>query len=159
MCRNQVFLFWQITQDLNKMKQISNTLLNTFVIRKREIFQQKLLNSMVVGAHFLRQNTWFLKNYRALSKFLCGIFYLISIKKLFKNSVHIGHFYINYLSHLNVWLVSNQAPLMLNLRTLPLSYVELWFVHKLFSTIFLSAVEGSLKIFRTVVWGIENYRT
>ena len=50
-------------------------------------FQQKLLKSMVVGARqsfqFFRQNTWFLENNRALSKFLYGILhYLISIIKL-----------------------------------------------------------------------------
>ena len=32
-----------------------------------------LLKSIVVGVQFFRQNTWFLKNNRALSKFLCGI--------------------------------------------------------------------------------------
>ena len=38
---------------------------------------------MIVGAQFFRQNTWFLKNNRALSKFLCGILhFLISITKL-----------------------------------------------------------------------------
>ena len=36
-------------------------------------FQQDLLNSMVVGAQFFRQKTWFLKNKRALTTFLCGI--------------------------------------------------------------------------------------
>ena len=46
-------------------------------------FQQNLLNSMVVRAQFLRQDTWFLQNNRDLSKFLCGILhYLISITKL-----------------------------------------------------------------------------
>ena len=80
------FLFWQVMQDLNKMKQISKTLLNTLVSRKRAKFQQNLLNSMVVGTHFFRQITLFLKNNRALSKFLCGILhYLISITKLSKN--------------------------------------------------------------------------
>ena len=45
-------------------------------------FQQNLLNCMVLGAQFFRQNTWFLKNNRALSKFLCGtLHYLISISK------------------------------------------------------------------------------
>ena len=57
-------------------------------IGKRETcitFQQNLLNSMVVGAQFFRQNNLFLKNNRALSKFLCGILhYLISITKLSK---------------------------------------------------------------------------
>ena len=41
-------------------------------------FKQKLFNSMVVGAHqslqFIRQNTFFLKNNGALSKFLYDIF-------------------------------------------------------------------------------------
>ena len=49
-------------------------------------FQQKIMNSMVVGAcqgfQFFRQKTWFLKDNRALSKFLYGILnYLISIIK------------------------------------------------------------------------------
>ena len=49
-------------------------------------FQQKIMNSMVVGArqgfHFFRQKTWFLKDNRALSKFLYGVLnYLISIIK------------------------------------------------------------------------------
>ena len=50
---------------------------------------QTTLNFMAVGARqsfqFLRQNTWFLENSRALSKFLCGIlhyFYQISFIKL-----------------------------------------------------------------------------
>ena len=50
-------------------------------------FQQKLSEFIVVGARksfqFFRQNTWFLKNNRALSKFLYGILHhLISITKL-----------------------------------------------------------------------------
>ena len=50
-------------------------------------FQQKLLNCRIVGARqsfqILRLNTWFLKNNRALAKFLYGILhYLISIIKL-----------------------------------------------------------------------------
>ena len=50
-------------------------------------FQQKLLKSMVAGTRqsfqFFRQNTWFLENNRALSKFLYGILhYLISVSKL-----------------------------------------------------------------------------
>ena len=45
-------------------------------------FQQKLISSMIVVAPFFRQNTLFLKNNRALSKFLFGILhYLISITK------------------------------------------------------------------------------
>ena len=49
-------------------------------------YNQKVLNSMVVGARqnfqFSSQKTWFLENNRALSKFLYGILhYLISIIK------------------------------------------------------------------------------
>ena len=49
-------------------------------------FQQKILNSLVVGARqsfqFFRQNTWFRENNRALSKSLYGVLhYLISIIK------------------------------------------------------------------------------
>ena len=57
-------------------------------------FQQKILNCRVVGAHpsfhIFRQNTWFLKNNKALSRFLYGILhYLISIIKLqLTKSVH-----------------------------------------------------------------------
>ena len=64
---------------------------------------------MVVGAcqsfQFFGQNTWFLKNNRALSKFLYGILhYLISITKLFKKSVDKSQFYINHASYLNIVL-------------------------------------------------------
>ena len=53
-------------------------------------FQQNLLNSMVVGTRqsfqFFRQNTCFLENNRALSKFLYWILhYLGSTTKLYKN--------------------------------------------------------------------------
>ena len=49
-------------------------------------FQQKILNSMVVGGHqsfqFFRQIAWFLGKNRAFSKFRYQIFgYLISIIK------------------------------------------------------------------------------
>ena len=49
--------------------------------------------NMVVWARqsfqFFRQNTWFLENNRALSKFLFGIlYYLISINQIMKKSVH-----------------------------------------------------------------------
>ena len=51
------------------------------------MFQQKILNTRVVGARqsfeIFRQNTWFLENNKALSKVLYGILhYLISIIKL-----------------------------------------------------------------------------
>ena len=60
---------------------------------------------MEVGAlqsfRFFRQNTWLLKNNRALSKFLYGILnYFISITKLKKKSVHKTQFYINHASRL-----------------------------------------------------------
>ena len=49
-------------------------------------FQQKILNSVVVGARqndqFFRQKTWFLENNRALCKLLYGVsHYLIRIIK------------------------------------------------------------------------------
>ena len=49
-----------------------------------------------------------------------------------KKSVDVSQFYINHLNHLNVWLASNQGPLVLKLRTLPLSHSELWSGHKPF---------------------------
>ena len=81
--------------------------MKTLVSRKCvQNFNKKLLNSMVVEARqsfqFLRQNTWFLENNRALSKFLYGIlYYLIIITKLLKKSVHKSQFYINDASHPN----------------------------------------------------------
>ena len=62
-------------------------------IRKKEMcakFQQKILNSTVVGAcqifQFFRQITWFLRNTRALSKFKHWILHhIISIIKLQNN--------------------------------------------------------------------------
>ena len=112
-------------------------------------FQQKLSNSLIVEAcesfQFFRQNTWFLKNNKALSQFSYGILhYLIRITKLLKKLVHISQFYINHSSHLHAWLVSDQGPLALELRTLPLSYVELWSEHLLSTSIFLIAAENNL---------------
>ena len=81
-------LISQITQVLNKIKEIPE---HPFVdIGKQKTytkFQQKLLNFMVVEVRqsfqFFRQNTWFLENDTALSKFCYGILhYLISITKL-----------------------------------------------------------------------------
>ena len=62
-------------------------------IRKMEMctkFQQKIVNSTVVGARqsfqFFRQISWFLGNTRALSKFkYCILHHLISIIKLQNN--------------------------------------------------------------------------
>ena len=65
--------------------------------------------------------------------------YLISITRLPKKSVHVSQFYINHLNHLNVWLASGQGPLVLELRNLPLSYVELWSGHILFPPFFDSS--------------------
>ena len=64
--------------------------------------------------------------------------YLRSITKLPKKSVHLSQFYINHLNRLNIWLATNQRPLVLELRTLPLSYSELWSGHKLFPPFFVS---------------------
>ena len=66
-----LFGFLQITQDLKKIKKNPE---HTFVdIGEQETcarFQQKLLNSMVVGARqsfqFFKQKTWFLENNRVL---------------------------------------------------------------------------------------------
>ena len=90
---------------------------------------------------------------------LLNKYYQIIKKK--EETVHVSQFYINHLHlrHLNVWLVSDQGPLELELRNLPLSYVELRSGDNLFTPILLSPVEGSLKIFRTVGWGIENSKT
>ena len=45
-------------------------------------FQQKILNSVAVGARqsfqFFKEKTWFLENDRALSKFLSGILHYLS---------------------------------------------------------------------------------
>ena len=82
------FLISQITQVLNKIKEIPE---HPFVdIGKQKTctkFQQKLLNFMVVEVcqsfQFFRQNTWFLENDTALSKFCYGILHnVISITKL-----------------------------------------------------------------------------
>ena len=61
MCRNQVFWFLQITQDLNKIKK--NPEYPFADIGKYETFtklQQKILNSMIVGARqsFQLQKFW-----------------------------------------------------------------------------------------------------
>ena len=72
--------------------------------------QQKLSESMVVGAcqsfQFSRQNTCFLQNNRALSRFLYTVFHwLISITKLYKKSVHKTQFYFNHANHLKLKVV------------------------------------------------------
>ena len=87
-CRNQVFL---IFANNSRSKQNKENLTHTFLgIGKSETcakFQQNILNFKVVGARqsfqMFGQNTWFLKNNRALSKFLYGILnYLNSFIKL-----------------------------------------------------------------------------
>ena len=50
---------------------------------------------------------------------------LIKYYQITKESVYVSQFYISHLNHLNVWLASDQGPLVLELSTLPLSYVEL----------------------------------
>ena len=78
----------------SRSKQSKKNPTHAFVdIHKTETyakFQQKILNSTVVGAHqsfqFFRQITWFLGNTRALSKFKYWILHhLISIIKLQNN--------------------------------------------------------------------------
>ena len=87
MCRNQVIFNFV---NNSRYKQNRKNPEHLFVhIGKQETcvkFQQKILNSRVVGARqsfqFFRQNTWFLENFRAMSKVLYGILHgLISIMK------------------------------------------------------------------------------
>ena len=60
------------------------------VNRKFAKFQQKVLNCRIVGARqsfqIFRQNTWFLKNNRALSKFLYGILHYLILSNYNKIS-------------------------------------------------------------------------
>ena len=78
------FHFLQITQDLNKIKKILNTLFQTFVRRKRVQNFNKVRACQ--NFQFFRQNTWFLENNRALSKVLYGVLHcLINIMKQYKN--------------------------------------------------------------------------
>ena len=77
-----LLLFWQITQVLNKIKKILNTLLNLYKISTKNI---KVFGSWSTSKFSIfGQNTWFLENNnKALFKFLYGIlYYLISINKL-----------------------------------------------------------------------------
>ena len=87
--------FYRLTEtrfiNNSRSKQNKKNFSHHFVnIGKTEtcaIFQQKILNSAVVGARqsfqCLRQITWFLGIIRALSKFKCWVLhYLISIIKL-----------------------------------------------------------------------------
>ena len=72
----------QITHYLNKIKKSSE---HSFVDSgKKETcakFQQKILNSMVVGVsqsfQIFRQKTWFLEDDRVLSKLLYGLSYYL----------------------------------------------------------------------------------
>ena len=66
---------------------VTDSLDVTFDLKSATNLQQKILNCRVVGDRqsfqIFRQNTWFLENKRALSKFLDGILhYVISITKL-----------------------------------------------------------------------------
>ena len=66
---------------------VTDSLDVTFDLKSATNLQQKILNCRVVGDRqsfqIFRQNTWFLENKRALSKFLYGILhYVISIIKL-----------------------------------------------------------------------------
>ena len=80
-----------ITQDLNKIKKNpEHPFVDIGKTEKCATFQQKILNSMVVGARhsfqFFRKITWFLRGNRTLSKFKYWILHhLISIIKLQNN--------------------------------------------------------------------------
>ena len=75
MCRNQVFF---IFANGSRSKQNKKNPEHPFVnISQWELcgkFQQKILNSVVVGARqrfqFFIKKTWFLENNKAMSKFL-----------------------------------------------------------------------------------------
>ena len=64
------FTLLLITEDLNKIKKIPHTLVDIAKQKTCAKFQQKILNSMVVGVRqsfqFFRQKTWFLGNNRGL---------------------------------------------------------------------------------------------
>ena len=61
------FIFLLITEDLNK-KNVEHFFADIIKYKTSAKFQQKILNSMIVGAHecfqFFRQKTWFLGNDR-----------------------------------------------------------------------------------------------
>ena len=88
---NSFFTFLLITYDLNKIikKNPTHTLIDIGQQETCAKFRQTILNCRVVGAQsfqILRQYTWFLKNNRALPKFLYGILlYLIGTIKLLRN--------------------------------------------------------------------------
>ena len=83
-CRNHVFF---ILTNNSRSKQNEKNPKHPFVdLRKFETcakFQQKLLNSLLVGTRQSfqspKQNTWFLENRRALSKFLYGILLYLKV--------------------------------------------------------------------------------
>ena len=85
MCRNQVFLiFANNSRSKQNKKNPEHPFVDIGKLETHARFQLKIFNYMVVRAcqsfQFFGQNTWFLKNNRALSKFLYGILhYLISI--------------------------------------------------------------------------------
>ena len=83
------FEFQQTSPDLNKIKKMPNSPLQNVNGKQKTCakFKQKIFNSVVTEVRqsfqFFRQDTFFLENKRALSKFLFGILhYLISIIKL-----------------------------------------------------------------------------
>ena len=88
MCRNQVFLiFRNNSRSKQNKKNPQHSVVDICKLATCAKFQQKILNFRVVGARqnfqIFRQNTWFLENNRALSKFLLEILnYLTSIINL-----------------------------------------------------------------------------
>ena len=97
-----------------RSKQIKKNLEHNFVdIGKQETcvkFQQKIFKSMVVGVRasfqFIRQNTWFLENNRALSNYFEWKFALLDqFYQIIKKSFHKIQCPINQANHFNKKLV------------------------------------------------------
>ena len=87
MCRSQVFLgFANNSRSKQILKNLEHSLVDIGIKETCAKFQQKILNSTVVGAsqsfQFFKQKTSFLENNRTLSKFLYEILlHLISTIK------------------------------------------------------------------------------
>ena len=88
-CKRVCAIFFIFFRSWVINKSVKNKFVETrsFIIFANNSKCSKILNCRVVGVcqsfQIFRQNTWFLENNRALSKFLYGILhYLISIIKL-----------------------------------------------------------------------------
>ena len=83
MCRNQVFLIFANNSRSKQNKNLTHSFVGIGKFETCAKFQEKTLNCRVVITRQSFQNTWFVENKRALSRFLYGILhYLISINKL-----------------------------------------------------------------------------